>query len=77
MPLFEYLQFPEKIEFDDEIILTITKFIEKSKRISPVMERLFQVFPKYFKKHKSTLRDNLFKCLIGFLRYGTIFFKTS
>ena len=27
LPLFQYLEFPEKIEFDDEILIIITKFL--------------------------------------------------
>ena len=37
LPLFEYLEFPEKIEFDDELLKIATNLIKKSKTVSPVM----------------------------------------
>ena len=48
IPLFDALAFPEKIEFDDEILNLITTFIKKSKTVTPVMQKIFTVFPKYF-----------------------------
>jgi len=32
--LFEGLQFPEKLEFDDDILLTITSFMKKKKELT-------------------------------------------
>ena len=37
LPLFEYLQFPEKIEFDDEILTVVSIFLKKAKKITPAM----------------------------------------
>jgi hypothetical protein len=34
LPLFECLSVPDKIEFDDDILLTLTSFMKKKKSIS-------------------------------------------
>ena len=36
IPLFEYMEFPERIEFDDEILQIITNFMKRTKQLTPV-----------------------------------------
>ena len=47
-PLFEYIVNPEKIEFEDDIILSLKSFIKKSNHISETLWIIFPHLPKVF-----------------------------
>jgi len=34
LPMFEFLQFPEKQDFNEEIVLVVTSFIKSTKKIT-------------------------------------------
>lgn len=58
-PLFEYITDPSKIEFEDDIVLTIRSFIKKTNEVSPVMWALFPMMTKVFEKNKHTFGNLL------------------
>jgi hypothetical protein len=61
-PLFEFLLDPSKIEFEDDIVLTIKSFIKKSGgpgQISPVIWTLYPHLYKVFQKNKGTFGNLL------------------
>ena len=68
-PLFEYMVDPTKVEFEDDIVLTIKSFIKKSGQISPVIWTLFPHLYKVFKKNKDTF-GNLLDTLNHYLVAG-------
>ena len=47
LPLFEFMEYPEKIEFDDEVLSIITSFIKKSKQISEVQQMKLNMFETF------------------------------
>lgn len=51
-PLFEYITEPEKIEFEDDIVLTIKSFIQKTKKVSPTLWTIYPHLMKVFEKNK-------------------------
>jgi hypothetical protein len=58
-PLFEYIADPSKIEFEDDIVLTIRSFIKKTNEVSSVMWTLFPMMTKVFEKNKRTFGNLL------------------
>jgi hypothetical protein len=40
-PLFEYMADPSKVEFEDDIVLSVKSFLRKTGEVSPVMWTLF------------------------------------
>jgi hypothetical protein len=57
-PLFEFMLDPSKIEFEDDIVLTIKSFIKKA-GISPVIWTLYPHLYKVFQKNKHTFGNLL------------------
>lgn len=68
-PLFEFMVDPSKVEFEDDIVLTIKSFIKKCGQISPVIWALFPHLYKVFQKNKSTF-GNLLDTLNHYLISG-------
>ena len=68
-PLFEFMVDPGKIEFEDDIVLTIKSFIKKCPVISPVIWALFPHLYKVFQKNKNTF-GNLLDTLNHYLTCG-------
>lgn len=68
-PLFAYIEFPEKVEFEDDIVLTIKSFIKKTGQISNVLWVLFPHLYKVFLKNKRTF-GNLLDTLNHYLVTG-------
>ena len=68
-PLFEFMVDPGKIEFEDDIVLTIKSFIKKCPVISPVIWALFPHLYKVFQKNKNTF-GNLLDTLNHYLTSG-------
>jgi hypothetical protein len=60
---------PKKIEFEDDIVLTIRAFIKKTNQISPVMWTLFPLLIKVFEKNKRTF-GNLLDTLNQYIIIG-------
>ena len=52
LPLLQTIEFTEKIEYDDDILLTITAFIRKKKVMIPSFVNLIIFFPKVFEKQE-------------------------
>lgn len=51
-PLFEYMADPSKVEFEDDIVLSVKSFLRKTGEVSPVMWTLYPYFQKVFDKNK-------------------------
>jgi hypothetical protein len=68
-PLFEFMVDPTKIEFEDDIVLTIKSIIKKTNQVSPVMWTLFPLLTKVFEKNKNTF-GNLLDTLNQYLITG-------
>ena len=68
-PLFEFMVDPSKVEFEDDIVLTIKSLIRKTSQISPVVWALFPHLPKVFSKNKMTF-GNLLDTLNHYLVTG-------
>lgn len=60
---------PSKIEFEDDIVLTIRSFIKKTEQVSPVMWTLFPLMIKVFEKNKRTF-GNLLDTLNQYIIVG-------
>lgn len=50
---------PEKIEFEDDIILALKTFIKKTGTVSPTLWALFPHLSKVFEKSKNTFGNLL------------------
>jgi hypothetical protein len=55
LPLFEGLQYPEQIEFEDDILLTLTAFMRMKRGITRSCEVLLPHFGKVFSKQNGML----------------------
>jgi hypothetical protein len=51
-PLFEYILEPEKIEFEDDIVLILKTFIKKTKKVSDILWTIYPHLIKVFEKNK-------------------------
>jgi hypothetical protein len=68
-PLFEFMVDPSKVEFEDDIVLTLKSFIKKTGGISPVMWTIFPHLQKVFHKNKCVF-GNLLDTLNQYLVTG-------
>lgn len=68
-PLLRLMIEPEKITFEDDIVLLIKSFIRKKKEVSPMMWELLTVMPKVLTKNKEAL-GNVFETLNFYLIHG-------
>lgn len=69
VPLYECMSTPEKISFDDEILLLITSFIRNSGTVTDIQWRLVQTFPKIFEKNQ-LMFNNLFSVMNLMIVHG-------
>ena len=67
--LFVYVNEPQKITFEDDILLIIKGLIRKKKGVSPLLWEIFDVFPKLLTKSKGQLGD-LLDCINTFMVHG-------
>ena len=51
-PLLKYMRYPNKIDFDDDIVIIITIIIKILKKIPPIAINLLPDLPKYLRKNK-------------------------
>lgn len=58
-PLFEFIIDPSRIEFEDDIVLTLKSFIKKTGAISQVMWTIFPHLEKVFEKNKGVFGNLL------------------
>jgi hypothetical protein len=68
-PLFNFMENPDNIDFDDDIILVLSSFIKKSKEVSPTQWIMFPQLPKFFDKFGCVF-GNLFQCANYYIIYG-------
>lgn len=57
LPLFEFMQTPEKISFDEEIIALMSAMIKLQEKVSNTKWILVSTFPKVFEKNKYIFYD--------------------
>ena len=60
---------PEKIEFEDDIVLALKSFIKRSNHISEVLWIIFPHLTKVFEKNKRVF-GNLLETINYYLLYG-------
>ena len=58
-PLFEYVLTPEKIDFEDDMVMVIKTFIKKNRFVSETLWTLFPHLYLIFKKNKNTFGNLL------------------
>lgn len=68
-PIFQFVSEPEKIAFEDDILLLLKSMIRKRKGVTPVMWEMFEHFPKIVAKSKGQLGD-LLDTINSFMVYG-------
>lgn len=76
LPLYQCMQTPEKISFEDEILLFINSLIRQSGEISQLQWALVPTFPKIFLKNKNMF-NNLFTTMNLIIVHGRNFLLTQ
>ena len=66
----------KKIEFDEDLVLTMTSFIRISQKVPPEGVVFFQHLPKYLKKNKGLMLD-LYELLNAYIVYGSDMFDNN
>lgn len=54
-PLIKYLEYPDKIEFDEDIVLLVGSFVKRQQDVHPICADFIICFPLIFQK-----QDNVF-----------------
>ena len=73
LPIFNYLENPKEIEFDDDIIDVVKILLNIKTKITLNMAKIFPVLPKYFEKANFVF-GNLLEVLNCYLFYGKALF---
>ncbi len=68
-PMMNYLEKPEDIEFDDDILQAITTIIKKKGQLSTELFKVFPFLQNFYKKYKGVFGD-LLSTLNAFMFYG-------
>ena len=68
-PLINYIETPEQIEFDDDIMQVITTIVKKREKLTPELYRVFPYFDNFYRKYKGVFGD-LLSTLNTFMYYG-------
>lgn len=74
MPLFKYMEQPDLIEFDDDVLYLLNSMMQHTQTVSTVTWTLVQTFPKLFVKFKGVLGP-IFQCINYIIVYGKEDFK--
>ena len=69
-PLLKYMEDPKRIEFDEDIVLILTKLISFSKKITKSALFTLPYLYKYAEKNEGMLLD-LYELVNGYIAYGT------
>lgn len=69
MPLFDFMNKPDEIDFDDEVVAIMKSFIQLSGNISQIEWTLFNTFPAIFDKCSNIL-STIFTPLNYIIMYG-------
>jgi hypothetical protein len=69
IPLFEYMVRPNSIDFDDDIIFCLNSLMKKSKKVSPILTKIFPYLPKFQEKYKGIF-GNLLQTLNSYILYS-------
>ena len=70
LPLYDFMEAPEKITFADEIIGLMSSMIKHLKKVSKIKWILVSTFPKIFEKNKHMFHE-LFPAMNLVIVYGT------
>lgn len=68
-PMMNYLEKPEDIEFDDDILQAITTIIKKKGQLSSELLKVFPFFQNFYRKYKGVFGD-LLSTLNAYMFYG-------
>lgn len=69
VPVYQLLQFPEKLVFEDDIIVVILTAIKKTKKISAIQWEILSILPSYQSKQEDSLQG-LLKLIGAYITYG-------
>jgi len=69
IPLFEHMVRPNSIDFDDDIIFCLNSLMKKSKKVSPILSKIFPYLPKFQEKYKGIF-GNLLQTLNSYILYS-------
>ena len=67
-PAFEYITYAKKIDFDEDILRTMTYFIQTMEYVSPTMEILFDNIQ--YSYQKDGIFKAFFNCVYAYCKYG-------
>lgn len=70
-PIYLTMADPNKISFEDDVVLMLKSQIRKRKEITPTMWELFQYLPKVLEKNKHNF-GNLFETINYYLIVGKV-----
>lgn len=68
-PVFKLLQYPEKLVFEEDILLAILAIITKQKKISSIQWEILSILPFYQSKQEDSLQG-LLKLISSYILYG-------
>ena len=75
-PLLQCIQYSDKIEFEDDIILAISALIKKRKEVTESTLLYLQYFGQVFLKQEKMMGQML-QCLNNYLQYGQYIFTQN
>ena len=76
IPMFNYIEAQKKVDFDEEIVLVVSSFIERTKKITPLQVKIFPHYNQIFNKNKHVF-GHLFHCFNLYLVYGKQMFHKN
>jgi hypothetical protein len=76
VPVYQLLQFPEKLAFEEDIILVILTAIKKTKSISKIQWEILSILGHYQMKQEDSLQG-LLKLISCYLQYGKNFIQET
>ena len=71
-----YCQFPEKIEFDDDLVFCIDALLRKQKKLTTVLQEVFYFLKKFQIKNNGVLA-NLVNVLNSYIVFAGPFIQQS
>jgi hypothetical protein len=73
LPLFEYMQDPSMIHFDDDIIFLLNSLVRANRKLTQVEQIIFGTFKPFLQKYNGIM-SMLFDTMTLYLVYGEEFF---
>eukprot|EP00347_Sterkiella_histriomuscorum_P023425 403334689 len=76
LPIFQYVENPFGIDFDDDIIFCLCSLMRKSKKVSPDLKQIFQYLPRFQAKYNGRF-GHMLEALNYYIVYGKDFFEND